>query len=95
MVTVRWYLRYCLSYRDIEELLAERGIRGSRAGWTGHCPTSASKRTTTPMVPKHRPVCSDTRLGRRRHLPVSSGCQWTASRVPTPFLEPGRVGRIV
>ena len=26
MVAVRWYLRYGLSYRDIEELLAERGI---------------------------------------------------------------------
>jgi transposase-like protein len=25
-VTVRWYLRYGLSYRDLEELLAERGI---------------------------------------------------------------------
>jgi transposase-like protein len=25
-VAVRWYLRYCLSYRDVEELLAERGI---------------------------------------------------------------------
>jgi transposase-like protein len=23
---VRWYLRYELSYRDVEELLAERGI---------------------------------------------------------------------
>ena len=26
MLTVRWYLRYNLSYRDLEELLAERGI---------------------------------------------------------------------
>jgi transposase-like protein len=26
MLTVRWYLRYGLSYRDVEELLAERGI---------------------------------------------------------------------
>jgi transposase-like protein len=26
MVGVRWYLRYSLSYRDVEELLAERGI---------------------------------------------------------------------
>nr|GID89862.1 hypothetical protein Ade03nite_87860 [Actinoplanes derwentensis] len=26
MVAVRWYLRYNLSYRDVEELLAERGI---------------------------------------------------------------------
>jgi IS6 family transposase len=26
MVAVRWYLRYGLSYRDVEKLLAERGI---------------------------------------------------------------------
>lgn len=26
LLAVRWYLRYGLSYRDIEELLAERGI---------------------------------------------------------------------
>ena len=26
MIVVRWYLRYRLSYRDVEELLAERGI---------------------------------------------------------------------
>ncbi len=26
MVAVRWYVRYGLSYRDLEELLAERGI---------------------------------------------------------------------
>jgi IS6 family transposase len=26
MVAIRWYLRYSLSYRDVEELLAERGI---------------------------------------------------------------------
>jgi IS6 family transposase len=26
MLTVRWYLRFGLSYRDVEELLAERGI---------------------------------------------------------------------
>ena len=25
-MAVRWYLRYGLSYRDLEELLAERGI---------------------------------------------------------------------
>ncbi len=25
MVAVRWYLRYGLSYRDVKELLAERG----------------------------------------------------------------------
>src|SRR5947209_8508807 len=26
VLAVRWYLRYALSYRDVEELLAERGI---------------------------------------------------------------------
>ena len=26
VVAVRWYLRYNLSYRDFEELLAERGV---------------------------------------------------------------------
>ena len=26
VLAVRWYLRFCLSYRDVEELLAERGI---------------------------------------------------------------------
>jgi transposase, IS6 family len=25
-VAVRWYLRYGLPYRDVEELLAERGV---------------------------------------------------------------------
>ena len=25
-MAVRWYLRYGLSYRDVEELLAERGV---------------------------------------------------------------------
>jgi transposase-like protein len=26
MVAVRWYLRFNLSYRDVEELLVERGV---------------------------------------------------------------------
>ena len=27
VLAVRWYLRFGLSYRDVEELLAERGIQ--------------------------------------------------------------------
>ena len=30
MIVVCWYLRYALSYRDVEGLLAERGIEGHR-----------------------------------------------------------------
>lgn len=26
-MAVRWYLAYAISYRDIEELLAERGVK--------------------------------------------------------------------
>ena len=26
LLCVRWYLRYCLSCRDLEELMAERGL---------------------------------------------------------------------
>ena len=26
LVCVRWYLRYALSYRDLEELMGERGL---------------------------------------------------------------------
>jgi transposase-like protein len=36
MLAVRWYLRYGLSYRDVEELLAERGIAADHVticGW--------------------------------------------------------------
>jgi IS6 family transposase len=29
VLAVRWYLRFALSYRDIEELLAERGIQNA------------------------------------------------------------------
>lgn len=40
LVAVRWYLRCGLSYRDVEELLAERGITVdrlmSRSSTTGH-----------------------------------------------------------
>ena len=27
MLAVRWYLRFGLSYRDLEELMAERGVK--------------------------------------------------------------------
>jgi transposase-like protein len=30
VVAVRWHLRYGLSFRDVEELLAERGIEVER-----------------------------------------------------------------
>ena len=32
LLAVRWYLRFGLSYRDLEELLAERGIEVDHGG---------------------------------------------------------------
>ena len=31
LLSVRWYLRYNLSFRDLEELLAERGVKVDHA----------------------------------------------------------------
>ena len=31
LMAVGWYLRFSLSYRDVEELLAERGLRADHA----------------------------------------------------------------
>jgi transposase-like protein len=55
-VAVRWYLRYGLSYRDVEELLAERGIDVDHVTsyrWVQTLPRSSS---TWPDRPATRPV---------------------------------------
>ena len=39
LLAVGWYLRFCLSYRDVEELLAERGLRADHVTvwrWVQH-----------------------------------------------------------
>jgi transposase-like protein len=58
-LAVRWYLRYGLSYRDVEELLAERGIAVDHVtiyGWV---------QRFTPSSPR--------RHGRAGMLPVTGG----------------------
>ncbi len=45
-VAVRWHLRYGLSYRDVEELLAERGIKVGQ-----HLPVGAAL---------HAAACADS-----------------------------------
>jgi hypothetical protein len=45
-VAVRWYLRYGLSYRDVEELLAERSITVDHVSvyrWCSGLPRSSPK----------------------------------------------------
>ena len=65
MLAVRWYLRYGLSYRDVEELLAERGMVVERV-------TSCAGSAVHPGADRRRPAEPAGRRGslvRRRDLP--------------------------
>jgi hypothetical protein len=46
VLAVRWYLRFGLSYRDVEELLSERGVE-----ITLQSPTTARTRDHPPSLP--------------------------------------------
>jgi IS6 family transposase len=56
VLAVRWYLRFGLSYRDIEELLAERGIEVDHTTiyrWGAALHAAAGRRRTA-AAPCHR-----------------------------------------
>src|SRR6266542_6539529 len=63
VLAVRWYLRFALSYRDVEELLAERGVDVDHV-------TVASPAASNP-APRRARACPAP-PARRRHcdLPV-------------------------
>ena len=48
-LAVRWYLRFGLSYRDVEELLAERGIEVDHV--SVYRPRSAAAGSPSPKSP--------------------------------------------
>ena len=58
-VAVRWYLRYGLSYRDVEELLAERGVQVDHV-------------TLYRWVQRFTPLLADAARF-ARHAPVTAG----------------------
>jgi hypothetical protein len=67
VLAVRWYLRFSLSYRDVEELLAERGIEVATSPSTGGCFASraCSPRLPGPAdMPSHRHDQARARRGR-------------------------------
>src|SRR3954465_13313437 len=97
-VAVRWYLRYGLSYRDVEELLAERGIEVDHV--TVY-PLGA------PIYPAARRVATDSRamclqirsvVSAPRGSPISLGgglegrqtrpASWTRSAICTRLFIP-------
>jgi hypothetical protein len=53
VLAVRWYLRFGLSYRDVEELLAERGIdEASKGSSPAKCFVSYNHARTLPIQPR-------------------------------------------
>jgi len=61
----RWYVAYALSYRDIEELAAERGLKVDHSTinrWVVLCARSISSPKITPFV-AYESFCDRTRRG--------------------------------
>jgi len=78
-VAVRWYLRYSLSYRDMEELLSERGIVVDHRS-TGGC--RRSRRSSS--IPRVRAA-----------MRLAIGGSWTRSTSRSPANGPICIGRSI
>jgi transposase, IS6 family len=58
IVAVRWYLRYAQSYRDVEELLAERGIATIYRSVRRFTPSASVNKVSTSTPPScHSGFC--------------------------------------
>src|SRR6201987_1915001 len=93
LLAVGWYLRFSLSYRDVEELLADRGLhadhvtiwrwcRATPRKWNAVCARSSNRPTT--VGGWMRPTSGSR----------ASGCIYTARWIPqgrpsTAFFRPG------
>jgi hypothetical protein len=79
VVAIRWYLRYGLSYRDVEELLIERGVE------VDHVTVFQWVQRFTPLLADAAKFCRHSPLAgrpvvRRRHL--RQGQRGVALRLP-------------
>ena len=100
-VAVRWYLRYGLSYRDVEELLAERGIEVDHVTVYRWVQTFTPSSSTPPARHATRPATGDSSTKPTSRSPAAgricigqsismgrSSTSWSASAVMP--LPPGR-----
>ena len=95
-VAVRWYLRYGLSYRDVEELLAERGVAVDHVSvyrWVQRfTPEFIEAARPARLAPGDRWFVDETYLKDCRPLdlsvpsgrPARSGRRCVAQRAPRP-----------
>jgi hypothetical protein len=71
---VRWYLRFNLSYRDVEELLVERGVE------VDHVTVYRWVQRFTPLLAATRRVTGGTSTRPMSRHPMSFACQAAACR---------------
>jgi hypothetical protein len=96
VLAVRWYLRFGLSYRDVEELLADRGVEsttppstagsnGSRRCWSmppGHAATPSATAGKPMRATQRSPVGGATSTVRSTSSAKSSTCSSPLSATP-------------
>ncbi len=69
VLCLRWYLRYSLSYRDLEEMLEERGVRvdhSPMARWVLAYAPELEKRVKPPLKPTNDLWKVDKRIARSK-----------------------------
>lgn len=99
MLAVRWYLRYSLFYRDIEELLAERGITVDHV-MIGPSPTWTSPERSGDQEPGDSHGDRESHLGTGEYkaswsgLAIGSRPLQCGRSCMTPVLIPHRVGPV-
>src|SRR4029077_15224781 len=95
LLAVGWYLRFSLSYRDVEELLAERGLHADHVTiwrWVQSYAPEMERRLRSKLKPTNGSwrMDSDLHPGERQMaLPVSGGGFHRRHR-GLPSLEPSR-----
>jgi hypothetical protein len=94
VLAVRWYLRYGLSYRDVEELLVERGIEAN------HVTVFWRVQHFTPLLaeaarPARRPSLDDQVRGVRQNAMAGLGPDPTAHASLMPSCDGQRTRRRV
>ena len=96
LLAVGWYLRFSLSYRDVQELLGERGLRadhvtvwrwssGMRQKWNAVCAPGSDRPTTVgewtkPTSESRASGSIYTGLSTPQGQPLTSFCRLNAAR---------------
>lgn len=96
LLCVRWYLAYNLSLRDLEEMMAERGIRVDHSTIRPQSSTIARRAVRNPgrMKTEQKPFRASSSSLRQNHRDTT--CRQAASRsasyligeMPSKFLRP-------